>query len=75
MIKTPQQQTPAKPRFRPAINTGQRIHRPKRGAGSYDRNQQSLKRVLDTAHDPSTPRITKNTYDFSETPHNKIDSP
>ena len=68
MIKTPQQQTPAKPRFLAAINTGQRVHRPKRGAGSYDRNQQSLKRVLDTAPDSSTPRITKNTHDFSKTP-------
>jgi len=55
-----------KPRYQTAINTGQRVHRPKRGAGSYDRNQQSLKRVLDTAHDPA-PRITKNTHDFCET--------
>jgi hypothetical protein len=66
MNKTPHRQTPAKPRFLAAMNTGQRVHRPKRGAGSYDRNQQSLKRVLDITPDLA-PRTTKNTHGFCET--------
>jgi hypothetical protein len=52
MNKTPPKKTPAKLRFLAAMNTGQRVHRPRRGVGSYDRNQQSLKRVLDNDHDP-----------------------
>ena len=31
--------------------------------------------ALSTIKTVSSPRITKNTHDFSETPHNKIDSP
>jgi hypothetical protein len=50
---SPRRQTPAKPRFLAAMNTGQRVHRPRRGAGSYDRNQQSLKRVLDALNQMS----------------------